>query len=70
MAPPDLGFDFRNLPAATGDSCCRLPFPGDLLEAATVAVELGLLAAECLPALQCFGCVSACLSAVVPLALD
>jgi hypothetical protein len=41
MSDPNLGFDGRNLLAATRDSC-HLPFAGDLLEGAAVTVEPGL----------------------------
>src|SRR6516162_7301224 len=51
MPGPDLGFDDRNLLAATRDSC-HLPLADDLLECAAVTVELGFLTAERLPPLH------------------
>jgi hypothetical protein len=51
MPGPDLGFDDRNLLAASRDSY-HLPFVGDLSESPAVAIELGLLFAQSLPALH------------------
>jgi hypothetical protein len=51
VAGPDLRLDFRDLPAATFDSCrYRHPFGFDLGESPAIALEAGLLAAQALPA--------------------
>jgi hypothetical protein len=52
MPGPNLGFDGRDLPAATRYSCRLLPFSGEFLECPAVAVEFGLFAAERLPPLN------------------
>src|SRR5258706_13369215 len=53
MAGPDLRFDGRDLPAAASDSCgCSDPFLPNVVERPPVAVELGFLAAQRLPALD------------------
>lgn len=52
MTSQQRSFDFRNLPAAAGDSYACLPaLLGSLLEGAAV-VELGLLPAQRLPPLH------------------
>ena len=53
VASPDLGFDFRDLPAAAFHSYGHLlALGGNLVEGPAVAVELGLLPAQFLPALH------------------
>jgi hypothetical protein len=51
MPGANLGFDGRDLLAATRDSC-HLPFPGKVLERAAIPFQLGFLAAERLPPLH------------------
>ena len=51
IARSNFGFDGRNLLAAARDSCWLLPARRrDLLEGPTIAIELGFLAAQLLPA--------------------
>jgi excisionase family DNA binding protein len=53
MPAADLSFHNRNLATAARDSSGRLPaFLGDLLDGPPIAIELGLLATQCLPALD------------------
>jgi hypothetical protein len=53
MPTSDQPFDFRNLPAATCDSCRLLPASRrDLIEGPTIAIELGFLSAQLLPPLH------------------
>jgi hypothetical protein len=51
VAGPDLQLDFRDLPAATFDSCGDgHPFGFDFVEGPAIALEAGFLAAQALPA--------------------